>query len=69
MKTGLLLIIACACCLTTGCLNPLTDRLDSLGSELNRVNTQLAETNKQLESANAKLVKIEESLRNMNGNE
>jgi len=69
MKMGLLLILGCACCLITGCLNPLTDRLDSLANELNRVNTQLAETNKQLESANAKLVKIEDSLRNMNGNE
>lgn len=69
MKTGFLLTLGCLCCLNAGCLNPLTDRLDSLGSELNRVNTQLAETNKQLDSANAKLVKIEESLRNMNGNE
>jgi len=68
MKTGLLLILASACCLSTGCLNPITDRLDSVSVELNRVNTQLAETNKQLEMANARLVKIEESLRNMNGN-
>ncbi|HQR07771.1 MAG TPA: hypothetical protein PLN21_13170 [Gemmatales bacterium] len=69
MKTRILLIIACACCITTGCLNPITDRLDSVGTELNRVNTQLAETNKQLQMANARLVKIEESLRNMNSNE
>lgn len=68
MKTGILLIIGCMCCLNTGCLNPITDRLDSVSVELNRVNTQLAETNRQLEMANARLVKIEESLRNMNGN-
>lgn len=69
MKTRIVLILVCGCCLTSGCLDPLTDRLDTLGNELNRVNTQLAETNKQLESANAKLVKIEESLRGMNGHE
>lgn len=69
MKTGLWLIVCCACCLTTGCLNPITDRLDSVGTELNRVNTQLAETNKQLEMANARLVKIEEGVKRMGGNE
>ncbi len=69
MKTGLLLIIACACCLNAGCLNPITDRLDSVSTELTRVNTQLAETNKQLEMANARLVKIEEGVKRMGGNE
>jgi outer membrane murein-binding lipoprotein Lpp len=69
MKLSLWIILIVTTLLNAGCLNPITDRLDSVGTELNRVNTQLAETNNQLEMANARLVKIEESLRTMNGNE
>lgn len=54
---------------SAGCLQPLTDRLDSMNAELLRVNSQLADTNAQLDKANARLEKIEASLRGMNGRE
>ena len=68
MKMWLWIITGVVCPLNSGCLNPITDRLDSVSTELTRVNTQLAETNQQLVQANTRLDKIEASMRRMNGN-
>lgn len=67
MKKFFQIVLCCAIYFSTGCLSPLTDRLDALNTELARVNAQLSDTNQQLQKANNKLDSIEISTRRMAG--
>ena len=62
-----LLLIAWVIVAASGCLSPLSRRLDRIGEQLEATNQQLAEVNDHLTECNQRLERIERETRKAAG--